>query len=245
MEYNIELSAERMRKERESMKCIVSRDENDSEIVTIAGDNNPNATTMTQGNLLTYMRQKQMDSVGRNKLSALENGDHKAFKSMTLSQWMAFSDVFGKSVDYLTGKEPYKTPTIRALCDVTGLSIPAAELLQEWKKDNPDWISHIDAIIKEPDFTNILKYMTALKGTAEFSADNYYRKKNFDEINNHLMQRLPGYKPPEMDDTTEKMHGVLVDLARKSDIHEIGRTMENIMDILYVRMIDEAFTRSE
>ena len=243
MRYNIKLSAYRMAAQRNSMKCIVSRDENDKKIITLAGDDNPDAMEMTQEYLLAYMRQNHLDTIGRNKLSALENGDHKAFYGMTLSQWSAFCDVFGVSFEYLTGQEPYKTPTIKALCEITGLSAPAAGLLQEWNQDKPDRISNLDALINQPDFVKVLEYMTALKATAKFSADNYYRRKNFDKVNQALAKRLTGYQPPEPDEITEKMNSTLVELARKSDIHEIGRTMENIMDMFYVKAIDQEYSR--
>lgn len=150
---------------------------------------------------------------------------------------------FKCSANYLMGYIGQPTQKTTDICKETGLSQSAAELLQTWNKNNPDWISNLDTLINQPEFIKVLEYMSALRATAKFSADNYYRRKNFDKVNQALAERLTGYQPPEPDETTEKMNSTLVDLARKSDIHEIGRIMENIMDMFYVKAIDKEYSR--
>lgn len=160
------------------------------------------------------------------------------------AKWIiVYMRYFKCSADFLLGKINAKNYKTADICKLTGLSQSAAGLLQEWNQDNPDWISNLDTLIKEPDFIKVLEYMSALKATAKFSADNYYRRKNFDKVNQALAERLTGYQTPEPDEITEKMNSTLVELARKSDIHEIGRIMENIMDIFYVKAIDKEYSR--
>lgn len=176
MKYNIKLAAERIRKERESMRCRITRDRNDNKIVELVTDQEKKKKSclMTQGNLLIYMRQLGMDTVGRNKLSLLENGDETAFYSLSINQWKDLAQVFNKTIDYITGKEPYPTPTIKDICLLTGLSVPAAELLEQWNYDGLSaLIGCLSALITDKHFKNCLNDVGKLQELYSAKSGNF------------------------------------------------------------------------
>lgn len=177
MRYNHKISGERIRKCREEIRCNSTRDENDHIIIEILPDDTQEGKTMSQDDLLRYMRQNNMDCFGRNKLSQLENGDPEAFDSVSLGQWNSLCEMFNVDFDYLTGKIDCKTHDLQFIHDYTGLSEESIKDLHLWKNekvrsDNPLKKSQIiDMVLTQINNSDLFNRISTLITLAILSND--------------------------------------------------------------------------
>ena len=82
----------------------------------------------------------------------------------SLENLCKIADFYGVSTDYLLGRTPTKTSDMdkRAMCDYSGLTESALELLHSFK-DNPDYSRIISAILENETFQAILPQIPNLE----------------------------------------------------------------------------------
>lgn len=82
----------------------------------------------------------------------------------SLENLCKIADFYGVSTDYLLGRTPTKTSDMdkRAMCDYSGLTESALELLHSFK-DNPDYSRIINAILENETFQAILPQIPDLE----------------------------------------------------------------------------------
>lgn len=98
---------------------------------------------------------------------------HLADKQLPDRKWIdLYCDFFDCSADYLMGYIDYPTHSTTNICQDTGLSAPAAGLLQTWNQDKPRYIEIISDLLINPVTTEILNKFIDLYAISDIEKSN-------------------------------------------------------------------------
>lgn len=158
----------------------------------------------TQDELINLLRDKQI-AVGRNTLSAMENGIKEKFSFQVL---YGLADIFQCQIGYLLCEYDCKTQSNAAISEITGLSDNAINTLKKVNENKDEYrkyevlhlIDTLNLIMDEP-----ISFMLFLDHIGDYIDNKYTIPLHYDNKVNDYTESIA--EPPKM---------ALVDVPRKN-----------------------------
>ena len=132
-----------------------------------------NFKTLREDRQLTQIQLSKLINISDKSISLIE----KEQRVPTIEQINIYSEYFGASLDFLTGRTKIVNPTYQMISEFTGLSKESILQLERTKNDNNISINVLDQIICSEQFENIIFLLKELhllhKNTLKLNSSEY------------------------------------------------------------------------